>query len=126
MIGIINTIQINGTEIFRPDDFSLARENIYAAEITTCSGKTIADLVGWKYSDMTMQWDTLPQDQLDVVLAMSGVGTSTLVFDDIDGKHIETIRPTSHVYVASRTTRADGSVVWKDISVKVEFINAHN
>ena len=125
MIGAINTIKINGTDIFRPTDFSPARENIYAAEITTCTGKTIADLIGWKYSDMTMQWDTLPQDQLDELLAMSG--ECTLIFDDADGtEHTETIIPTTQVWVSTRTTKLDGSVVWKDISVGVRFINAHN
>ena len=124
MIGILNTIKINDTDIIRPNDFSPAREDIYAAEITTCSGKTIADLVGWKYSDMEMKWDVLPQGQLDVLLAMSG--ECPLVFTDADGEHTETIIPTSRVYVASRFTYSDGTSVWHDVSLGVSFINAHN
>ena len=83
MIGVYNTIQLNGVELFRPNDFSPKREDIYGAEITTCSGKVIADRVGWRYADMTLQWDTLPQAQLDVLLAVTG--QATLVFTDADG-----------------------------------------
>ena len=46
MIGIYNTIKLNGVELFRPNDFAPKREDIYAAEITTCSGKVNADRVG--------------------------------------------------------------------------------
>ena len=70
MIGVYNTIQLNGVELFRPNDFAPKREDIYGAEITTCSGKVIADRVGWRYADMTLNWDTLPQAQLDVLLKM--------------------------------------------------------
>lgn len=125
MIGIFNTITVNGTEIFRPNDFSPAREDLYAAEITTCTGKTIADLIGWKYSDMDLKWDSLPQAQLDVLLSMSG--ESTLGFRDVDGAdHTESIVPTSRVFVATRSTGPDGNGLWKDVSVGVKFLNVHD
>lgn len=56
MISIFNTIQINGTDLYRPTDFSPAREAVYAGEYKTCLGETIADLIGWRYSDMTLEW----------------------------------------------------------------------
>ena len=64
MLGIFNSISIDGTEIFRGNNFSLDREWIYAAEIETCTGKRCADVVGWRYSDLQLSWDNLPQDQL--------------------------------------------------------------
>lgn len=125
MIGIYNTIQLNGVELFRPNDFAPKREDIYGAEITTCSGKVIADRVGWRYADMTLQWDTLPQAQLDVLLAVTG--QATLVFVDADGvSHTEQVIPTSRVWVATRFTGLDGNPCWKDVSMGVRFVNAHH
>ena len=46
MIGIFNTIIIDGKEIFRPNAFTLQREQIYSGEIETCTGKRLADRVG--------------------------------------------------------------------------------
>ena len=54
MIGIFNTITINGHEIYRGNEFTLQREYIYAGEYETCTGKRCADLVGWRYSDLTV------------------------------------------------------------------------
>ena len=64
MIGVFNNITINGTEIYRSNGFTLSREWIYAGEIVTCTGKVCADVVGWRYSNLQLQWDNLPQDQL--------------------------------------------------------------
>lgn len=122
---IYSTIKINGTEILRPNDFSPQREDIYAAEITTCTGKTIADLIGWKYSDMELSWDTLPQEQLEVLLSMSG--ESTIIFTDADGEsHTESIVRNSAVSTSTRATDVSGNPVWKDVKVEVKFLNAHN
>jgi hypothetical protein len=122
---IYSTIQINGKEILRPNDFSPQREDIYAAEITTCTGATIADRIGWKYSDMTLEWDTLPQSQLEVLLSMSG--ESTITFTDADGiSHTEKIVRTSAVSTATRSTSADGNPVWSDVKVEVRFLDAYN
>jgi hypothetical protein len=122
---IYSTIQINGKEILRPNDFSPQREDIYAAEITTCTGATIADRIGWKYSDMTLEWDTLPQAQLEVLLSMSGEGTIT--FTDADGtSRTEQIVRSSAVSTASRATSADGKPVWSDVKVEVRFLDAYN
>ena len=130
MIGIYNTIQLNGVELFRPNDFAPKREDIYGAEITTCSGKVIADRVGWRYADMTLNWDTLPQAQKaastqkaqDYYSASRG-GVTT----DADGvSHTEQVIPTSRVWVATRFTGLDGNPCWKDVSMGVRFVNAHH
>jgi hypothetical protein len=122
---IYSTIQINGKEILRPNDFSPQREDIYAAEITTCTGDTIADRIGWRYSDMTLEWDTLPQAHLEILLSMSG--ESTITFTDADGiSHTENIVRTSAISTASRATSSDGNPVWSDVKVEVRFLNAHN
>ncbi|MCH4007720.1 MAG: hypothetical protein LKE59_11990 [Eubacterium sp.] len=122
---IYSTIQINGKEILRPNDFSPQREDIYVAEITTCTGDTIADRIGWRYSDMSLEWDTLPQAQLEILLSMSG--ESTITFMGADGtSHTESIVRTSAISTASRATSSDGNPVWSDVKVEVRFLNAHN
>lgn len=123
-MAYFNNIKINGTNIYRPNGFTPQRQDVYAAEITTCTGKTIADLIGWKFANMTMQWDALPQDQLEVLLAMSG--ECTLEFTDADGvARTEAVVRTSAVTTATRFTR-NGVPVWSNVQLEVMFLNAHN
>lgn len=125
MIGIYNTIQLNGVELFpsqrlfpkagghlRGGDHHVQREGHRRPG-------------GVRYADMTLNWDTLPQAQLDVLLAVTG--QATLVFTDADGvPHTEQVIPTSRVWVATRFTGLDGNPCWKDVSMGVRFVNAHH
>lgn len=124
-VRLRNIITINGNKIYRPNNFSPQREDVYASEYTTCTGKIIADLVGWRYSELTMEWGTLPEEQLKVLLNMRG--ETNLVFVDADGQtHTEKVIRTSAVSTGTRFTGADGKPAWKDVKVEVKFINAHN
>lgn len=125
MIGIFNTIKLNNNEIFRPSDFSLQREQIYAAEYETCTGKRVSDVVGWRYSDMTLNFDTLPQAQLEVLLGLSGEVTMTFI--DEEGNEVtENVIPKVLAMTATRYTDSGGSAVWRGIGLGVQFIDAHN
>ena len=122
---VFRTILINGEEIYMPNDFEPSREHVYAAEYTTCTGKIIADVIGWRYSEMELKWDTLPQDMLLILTGMSGVCTMT--FKDVDGRTVtEEVRPTSQVFIGTRMTGYDGEPLWRNISLGVSFINVHN
>lgn len=123
-MSVYNFIEINGSKIIRPNDFTLGREDVYAGEYTTCTGKTIADRIGWRYADTELQWDTLPQGQLDVLLAMAGA--CTLKFTDADGDHTETIVPTTRVWVSTRFRDTAGRLMWSGVTLGVRFINVHN
>ena len=102
---IYSLIKINDTDILRPNDFSPQREDIYA--------------------DMTLEWDMLPQESLDLLLSMTG--ECSITFTDADGTvHTESIVRASAVMTSTRTVTAGGSPVWKDVRVEVKFINAHN
>lgn len=126
MIGVFNTITINGTEIYRGNDFTLQRENIYAGEIETCTGKRCADLVGWRYADLTVSWDTLPQDQLLSILGLSGEAVA-MTFESETGDVVtEQVIPTAITSTATRYTLPDGSALWQGISLGIRFIEAHN
>ena len=117
-------ITINGNQILRPPTFAPQIEDIYAGEYTTCTGKTVGDVVGWKYSDATLTWDALPQSSVDVLVAMSG--ENTLTFVNPSGMiTTETVIRDSVVQLQNRNT-IRGEVWWKNVSVAIRFINAHS
>ena len=125
MIGVFNTIRINSTDILAPNDFQPAREDVYAGEITTCTGKLIADRIGWKYADMSLEWDMLPQADLMVLIGVSGMFDFT--FTDVDGTTVtESAIPKSRVYTGTRYTDQNGNVVWRDVQFGITFVNTHN
>lgn len=120
---IFNTININGTDIYRPNDMVLAREDVYAAEYTTCTGKTIADVIGWKYADTTLEWDTLPDSMMSVLLNMTG--ENTIIIPDADNIYTEQCIRTGFEDAPTRFTTDTGDVIWKGIKVNISFINTH-
>lgn len=117
-------ITINGNQILRPPTFAPQIEDIYAGEYTTCTGKTVGDVVGWKYSDATLTWDALPQSSVDVLIAMSGENSLTFV-NPSGTTTTETVIRDSVVQLQNRNT-IRGEVWWKNVSVQIRFINAHN
>ena len=120
-----NTITIDGKSYYRPNGFTPAREYVYAGEITTCTGKTIADLVGWKYSDIELDWDAIPQAQLENLLALNGTEV-TMTFTDVDGTTAsESVIPATHSMTATRYLNGS-TPIWKDIKTTLRFINVHN
>lgn len=120
-----NTITIDGKTYYRANEFTPAREYVYAGEIVTCTGKTIADLVGWKYSDLSLEWDSLPQEQLENLLALNGTEV-TMTFTDVDGHTAsEQVIPLTHSMTATRFYNG-GNPVWKDVSTNLRFLNVHN
>ena len=119
----VKQIAIDGTVIDRPPDFKPKRQDIYAGEITTCTGKLIADKIGWKYADMTLTWPALPQSAVTTLIGMSG--SCTFAFYDMDGtRHSESVIRTSAVALRHRDT-IGGVVYWKDVSVTIRFLNPH-
>lgn len=124
-MAYFNTITIDGDTYFRPNGFTPAREYVYAAEYTTCTGKIIADLVGWKYSDMSLSWDALPQTQIDNLLALNGTEV-TMTWTDADGTTAsETVIPSTHSLTATRFMNGSNPL-WSDIQTDLRFINVHN
>lgn len=119
-----NYIAINDNLILRPPTFAPQIEDIYAGEYTTCTGKIVGDVIGWKYSDATLTWDALPQSMVDVLVAMSG--ENTLEFVSPSGTITsETVIRDSVVQLQNRNT-IRGETWWKNVSVQIRFIDAHN
>ena len=121
---LFNKITIDGTEVLRPNDFTLQRENVYAAEIETCTGKRIADLIGWRYSDLSLEFDWLPQEKLAALLAIQGEVSMTFG-NEIEETVTETVIVKTSTATVTRLTAPDGQVAWKGINLEVQFINAH-
>lgn len=124
MIDNRNTIFINNVEIFRPNEFTPEREDVYAGEYMTCTGKTVADRIGWKYSDTTLEWDILSNSMMTTLLALPG--SFDITFDDSDGSHTETVIKTGFANTATRFTNDLGQAIWKDVKLGIKFIDAHN
>ena len=125
MIGVFNTITIDGNEFYRGNDFTLSREFVYAGEIETCTGKRCADVIGWRYADMSIQWDTLPEGQLSSLLALDGTEVN-MTFGSEDGTSVtEAVIPSVITSTATRSTNPQGNPLWKGISLGLRFINAH-
>lgn len=126
MLGVFNTITINSATIYRGNDFTLQREWIYAGEYETCTGKRCADLVGWRYSDLTVSWDNLPQSQLNSLLNLTGSEVN-MTFSNEKGTSVtEKVIPRVISSQASRFTDVYGAVSWTNISLQLQFTEAHN
>lgn len=127
MIGIFNTISIDSEIIYQGNDFTLQREYIYAGEYETCTGKRVADLVGWRYADLTIQWDTLPEEMLGYVMGLTGEAVDFTFTDELGQSITESVIPTVISSQATRLTNPyDRSAIWKNVSLQLRFINAHN
>lgn len=119
----LDYIVINDEQIYRPPAFAPEKEDIYKGDYTTCTGKIIADRVGWKFSDMTLEWEALPQSMVDVLIGMSGV--CTMQFDDLDGSQCsEQVVRSSVVGMRHRYTQG-GVTIWKEVKVSIRFIGSH-
>ena len=108
----------------RPPEFAPQREDIYAGVYTTCNGETRADKVGWKYSDMTLAWDALYQDDVEKLFNLNG-NEIYLIFDDPSGSSItEQIIRNSVVSMRHRFT-VNNKHWWKGVSIDISFVGTH-
>lgn len=123
-MATIDYIYFNTTDALpKPVNFMPQREDVYRGEYTTCTGATIADKIGWKFSDITLEWGALTQSQIAILIGLDGV--ETLTFDDVDGNHTENVIRKSAVSLRNRNT-INGVTYWRDVSVTLSFLDVHN
>lgn len=123
MIGIFDTITINGTEVYRPNEFDVKREDVYAGEYVSLTGKTIADRIGWKYSDMTLKWDALTDAMLQALIDLDG--SFSISFEDSDGQHTEQVIRRGFTNTPTRVTGPNGTKIWTGLEMEISFLNTH-
>lgn len=123
MIGIFETININGTEVYRPNEFDVKREDVYAGEYVSLTGKTIADRIGWKYSDMTLKWDALTDAMLQALISLEG--SFSISFEDSDGQHTEQVIRRGFTNTPTRLTGPNGAKLWTGLEMEISFLNTH-
>lgn len=118
----LDFITIDGDQIYRPPTFAPQMEDIYSGEYVTCTGKTVGDRIGWKWSDMTLEWDALPQSMVDILVGLEG--EATLEFDAPQGAQTEKFIRSSAVQLRNRNT-IRGETIWKDVRMDIRFIGSH-
>ena len=119
----LDFIKINNEQVVRPPKFAPEKEDIYKGDYTTCTGRIIADRVGWKFADMDLEWGALPQNMIDILIGMDGV--CELEFDDLDGNPCtENVMRMGVVAMRHRYTQG-GVTIWKDVKVSIRFIGSH-
>lgn len=121
-MSAIDYIKINGTQIYKPPKFTPQREDILRT-YETCTGKTIGDRVGWKYADMVLTWDALPQTMVDVLVDISGA--ALIEFDDLDGNIVEEEIVRASVVALRHRQTVNGVTWWKNVSLSIRFISSH-
>lgn len=113
-------ITINGYSIPYPNDFEMKKVPNRVAEIQTLTGKTVADINGWKYDDCTLKWDTLIESDLQNLLAAIRDYDFMMSFNDIDGAHTVEAILASRVNTKTRF-KVNGNILWRDITVTLTF-----
>lgn len=114
-------ITMNGQDIPYPNDFELQKVPNVVNEMQTLTGKTVADINGWKYADVELRWGTLLDEDLQNLLTAIGDNEFQITFTDIDGA--------DHTVNAVFKGRANvktpmfhnGVTVWNDVTVQLSF-----
>lgn len=114
-------ITINGYDIPYGNSFTPRKIPNIVNEMVTLTGKTVADINGWKYDDVELRWDTLLDEDLQNLLAAISDSQFEVTFKDIDGL--------DHTVNAVFKGRANvktpmfhnGVTVWRDVSVQLSF-----
>lgn len=119
-------IQMAGLPIPYPNDFTMEKVPNRVAEIKTLSGRTIADINGWKYANTTLKWDTLLDSDLQNLLTAISDDTFTFTFKDIDNQTY-TIEAELESRVNTKTRyKRNGDIVWKDVNVTISFPDCYH
>ena len=116
-------IYLNEEALPKPTNFTPAREDVYAGEYTTCTGKMIADRIGWKFSEIDLQWDALTDAMLQALISLEG--SFPISFEDSDGQHTEQVIRRGFANTPTRITGPNGTKIWTGLEMEISFLNTH-
>lgn len=119
----MSRILINNVEYPCPLDFNMSQEANIVNELTTMSGRKIADINGWRYSDITLKWNWVENSKLQTLLAATADGTFEFTFKDVNSGEEITINALRKEVSCTETASLDqnGNLVWKGIEMKLSF-----
>lgn len=114
--------EINGTIIVEPIQLQMARADNIVSQLTTQSGRTIADIRGWKYADTVLAWGTIPEGQLQFLLTLKEFD---LTFDDFDG--VKTIKAIRKSFAGQKQRfLKDGKAFYANFGLEVMFPDVYD
>lgn len=117
-------IKINGKDFPHPLDFQMSTVPNLTAQLTTMSGKNIADVNGWTYADMTLSWQYLESNVLLELLRETDPmqGSFTFTFDDMTTGQPTTVNAIRTSVGGKRLpVVVKGKTVWVDLQMSVSF-----
>lgn len=114
-------ITINGQDIPYPNDFELQKIPNIVNEMTTLTGRVVADVNGWRYADAELSWGTLLGEDLQNLLTAIAKSEFEVSFLDIDG-NIRTVNAVLRGRANVKTPMFhNGVTVWKDVKITLSF-----
>lgn len=114
-------ITINGQDIPYPNDFELQKVPNVVNEMTTLTGRVVADVNGWRYADAELAWDTLLGEDLQNLLTAISDSSFQMTFKDIDGAD-HTVNTVLRGRANIKTPMFhNGVTVWKDVKITLSF-----
>ena len=117
-------IKINGKDFPHPLDFEMSTQPNITSQLTTMSGRNIADVNGWTYADMTLSWQWLESNDLNTLIRETDPmhGSFTFTFDDITTGKPNTVNAIRLSFGGKRLPVVDnGKTVWVDIQMSISF-----
>jgi hypothetical protein len=117
-------IKINGKDFPHPLDFEMSTQPNITSQLTTMSGRNIADVNGWTYADMTLKWQWLESKDLNELIRETDPmqGSFTFTFDDITTGQPNTVNAIRTSFGGQRLPVVDkGKTVWVDIEMSISF-----
>ena len=117
----IEYMTINGQEIPYPNSLQLQKVPNVINEMTTLTGRVVADVNGWRYADTELQWDTLLDDDLQKLLTAISDSMFEISFTDIDGS----LRSVNALLRGRANIKTPmfykGVTVWSDVRISLSF-----
>lgn len=119
----MSTFKINNVDYPHPLDFAMKPTANIVSSITTMSGKTIGDINGQKYENVTLKWDYIEANTLTQLLSATDPrtnGSFAMTFVAPEGN--KTVNAIRESFTAEETPSVrNGSVVWTNIQMTISF-----
>lgn len=114
-------LRINGYDLPYPKSFELHKEPNIVCELTTMTGRRIADVNGWRYADTTIEWGSLYEEDLSDLIQAVSTPDLTIRFKDMEGETV-TVDAILKGFTGKRTLAIyEEKAVWEGVAIAVSF-----